>query len=270
MSELTPTQKRERMIALLQQAFADVAGPAEVRAFLTELMIKKFSELSDEKCAGLWTAAEMLLAGLKHTPETSPPSLPPTFDPVAALAEHALVLDRVRQKYPDEAAQRRLDWVAERLAISPWRLQGCAHEDIERELEEIAEDEELFADFTPAEQLATEQRLARIVDFENATFADYIALIENERGDELLLSECEALLGDSELAPQLRRLVRAMVSAPLKYRAMIAAFCDPRLRSADTLSFEDYTQIYATLRLLDVPERDADGDAVKPSEPHLH
>jgi hypothetical protein len=256
MCNSTQVQKRERAMVILQQAFAYVDGPARVRALLAKFKIKRFSEVPDELCADLLTEAEKLLAVLKDRP---PAAAPPVFNQATALAEFALVVDRVKRSVPDEAAHRRLDWAMQRAMVNPWRLEGC---EIEHELEEIAADEDLFADYTAEELLASERRLARILDFEHATPADYFALIEEEYGR--LVDECEALLWDSSLQPILHRLLRALVSAPLSYRAVIVAICDPRGDGLDRLnSSDEFHRITAILQLREAPERDADGDEAK-------
>jgi hypothetical protein len=244
MSDLTPAQKRERAIVILQEAFAHLDGPERVRALQTKFKAKKFNEVPDELCADLLTEAEELLAGVKNQPPTA---APPVFNQATALAEFTLAVGRIKQSVPDEAARRRLDWAMQRALVNPWRLEGCCSDDIEHELKEIAADENLFADYTPEELLASERRLARVIDFEHATFADYNALLDEDCHYELLIGECANLLFDSGLQPTLKRLLLALVSAPLFYRAELAALCDPR--GDGTLTDE----IIATLQRREVP-----------------
>jgi hypothetical protein len=125
----------------------------------------------------------------------------------------------------------------------------------------------LFTEFTFEELLASECRLARVIDFECATHADFIALLDEPRDYGLLIEECEALLFDASLQPILRRLLRALASAPVAYRVAVAAICDPR--GAGTLTSEDIAQIYATLRRREVLELRAGGDETD-SPPHIH
>jgi hypothetical protein len=225
---------------------------------------RAISEVPDEQCPDLLTEAETLLAGVENQP---PPEAPPVFNQATALVDYALAVDRIKQSVPDEAAHRRLDWAMQRTLVNPWRLEGCCHDDIiKHELEEIASDEELFADHTPEALLASEQRLARVIDFEHATFADYIALFDEECSYDLLINECMDLLFDSGLEPILKRLLRVLVSAPLFYRATVAAICDPR--GGRTLTDEDFAEINETLWRREVPERGADSN--EPGSPHIH
>jgi hypothetical protein len=264
MSDLTPAQQRERAILLLQQAFTYPTGPVLVRRLQTKLKIKMFTTVPDEKCANVLAEAEKLLASVKNQP---PPAASPAFNQATALTEFALAVDRVKQSVPDEAGQRRLDWAMQRALLNPWRLEGCRLDDIEHELKEIVADEGLFADFTFEELLASERKLARVIDFERATHADFINLLFEPRDYGLLVEECEALLYDCALQPILKRLLRALAGAPLAYRVAVAAICDPR--GAGKLTSEDLAQIHATLRRREVPGLGADGGNSDSPPPHI-
>jgi hypothetical protein len=61
---VTPAQMREKAIGLLQQAFANPAGPPKVRSLQTRLKVKKFNEVPDEQCEALLREAETLFASL--------------------------------------------------------------------------------------------------------------------------------------------------------------------------------------------------------------
>lgn len=62
---LTPADKRDKAIAILQSVFGDPSGPPGVRALQTKLKVKKFSEVPDAQCDELLSAAEQLFTRVK-------------------------------------------------------------------------------------------------------------------------------------------------------------------------------------------------------------
>jgi hypothetical protein len=115
----------------------------------------------------------------------------------------------------------------QRAHVNPDRLEGCSWSEVESQLEDIARNEDLFENYTPRRLLAGERRLAKILDFEKATRADYLTMLRQDDHD-LLLDEVLGLLYGDDDHPRMKRQLRALAGAPLEFRTAIAVLCDPR------------------------------------------